>query len=404
MKRVLLYSDCHLFGGSEYVVVNLLTNRRIKGEVVFSFAYRSHSKYRKKINELLSKEKDIECYPLTLCANYSIYDYLKTKLPKGIFIKLCFAPFFLMEKVGVYDLINKFKIRRFLKKDKYDIIHINNGGYPGARTCMIMADEVRRLNVPLIMQVNNIASDEGQRNTKKAVLNAVNIYLTASQIAKASLMKVLHVSSEKILTIPHFVDYVKPCKEKESIRKAHNINASSIVIVEVALLQQRKGQVELIKAVKLLSERYHQQIDLVLIGEGENKENIIAVIERTGQKENVHLLGYRNDYIDYLNAADVVSLPSLKDEDMPLTIISALSLGKPIVSTKLAGIPEEIENGVSGYLIDPQSESFVSDLADALYKAYQNKEELSINARKRYKDKFSKKQFEESYIKLYNSL
>ena len=305
---------------------------------------------------------------------------------------------------GVYDFFNRIIIRRFLRKHRFDIVHINNGGYPGAQSCLIMAEESAKLGMKVVLQVNNIASDQIRRTTNLAVSKSVDFCITASQVAKNALLSILPIKSEQVLTIPHFVDYVKPKKARIDLLTPLRIATDSLLIVEVALLQQRKGQVELIRAVKCMMENKKIDVNLILIGNGESKQTVIETINAEGLSGNVHLLGYRDDYIDFINAADVVTLPSLKDEDMPLTIISALSLGKPIVSTKLAGIPEEVEDGVSGILIDPKSETFVQDLSAALYQAYQKREILSSNARNRYNDIFSKEQFTQSYIKLYSSL
>lgn len=404
MKRVLIYSDCNLFGGSEHAVINLLKNEEIKKHVSFSFAFRYYESYKAKIDELLSGQNDIIFYPIRLLTNYSIYDYIKKHTKSKLFYRLFFAPFYYCEMFGVYDFFNRIIIRRFLRKHRFDIVHINNGGYPGAQSCLIMAEESAKLGMKVVLQVNNIASDQIRRTTNLAVSKSVDFCITASQVAKNALLSILPIKSEQVLTIPHFVDYVKPKKARIDLLTPLRIATDSLLIVEVALLQQRKGQVELIRAVKCMMENKKIDVNLILIGNGESKQTVIETINAEGLSGNVHLLGYRDDYIDFINAADVVTLPSLKDEDMPLTIISALSLGKPIVSTKLAGIPEEVEDGVSGILIDPKSETFVQDLSAALYQAYQKRELLSSNARNRYNDIFSKEQFTQSYIKLYSSL
>ncbi len=404
MKRVLIFSDCNLFGGSEHAVINLLKNEVIKQHVSFFFAYRYYKSYNAKIDELLSGQNDVVFYPIRLLTNYSIYDYVKEHTKSKLTYRLFFAPFYYCEKFGVYDFFNRIKIRHFLRKQSFDIVHINNGGYPGAQSCLILAEEAAKLGLKVILQVNNIASKQVAKSTNLSVSKSVDYCITASQVAKIALLKILPVKYEQVLTIPHYVDYVKPKRTRIDLLAPLNIANESLLIVEVALLQQRKGQVELVQAVKRMMINEKIDVNLILIGNGESKQTIIETINDEGVSSNVHLLGYRDDYIDFINAADVVTLPSLKDEDMPLTIISALSLGKPIVSTRLAGIPEELEDGVSGILIDPKSETFVQDLSDALYHAYQQREMLSSNAKKRYEDFFSKEQFTQSYIKLYSSL
>lgn len=406
MKIILIYSDCSLFGGSEHAVINLLRDNDLKQCFHYAFAYRYHSSYHKKICELLEGVNDVTRYPIKLLTNYEVEAFLRKIMPNRMLFRLAFAPFFLFDKMGFYELVNLFILKRFISKYDFDIVHVNNGGYPAARSCLLMTKVAKKNGKKVVLQVNNIAESRAcnDNKTNAFIIQSVDRYITASQGAKKALCSALSMSGEKVMTIPHYVPFIKPIKKREFIFKRHSIPTSSIMIVEVALLQKRKGQEELVLALDTLSEMLGKPVELLLIGNGENKDNILSVIKQSRYGEHVHLLGYRDDYIDYLNAADIVALPSLRDEDMPLTIISALSLGKPVVSSKLAGIPEEIEDGISGILIDPQSKNFVNDLAIALFQAYNDRERLSDNACLRYKMFFSKEKFEESYKLLYNSL
>lgn len=125
-------------------------------------------------------------------------------------------------------------------------------------------------------------------------------------------------------------------------------------------------------------------------------------IKLQGVEACVQLLGYRDDYLDYVNKADVIALPSIKDEDMPLIILSSMALSKPIVSTDIGGIPEEIINGVSGILISPKEDGFSYRLADAIKKAYKERNVIGENARCRYEECFSAQSYAKNIIRLYN--
>lgn len=114
------------------------------------------------------------------------------------------------------------------------------------------------------------------------------------------------------------------------------------------------------------------------------------------------LLGFRNDYIDYLNAADVSVLPSLFNEDMPLINMSAMSLSKPIVSTYVAGIPEEVENKVTGVLVDPNKTSFTIDLANSIIQAYDNRLQYGIAAKAKFYKEFSYESYTKGLKNIYD--
>jgi len=404
-KKILLYSDCSLFGGSEYVVINILKNNILREQFDFAFAYRKHRYYQDKLNELKINEFCERLYPIKLLNNYHIDNYLKLHIHSHFGWRILFAPFYIFELLGIYDIINRIRIRRFLNNKTFDIIHINNGGYPGAKTCVWFAHEAKRNGIRVIFQVNNIAEKNRERKLDLFVVQSVDKFLTASKVAKQALCNRLGLSYRKVSTIPHFVDYTQPKLTRDALLKDYNLSKHDIVVCEIALLQKRKGQQELIQALaKLNKESGNCRFVLFLIGEGENLNDIKQCIVDNDVQSDVFLVGYKTNFIDYMAAADVVVLPSLRDEDMPLSLISALSLGASIVSTNIAGIPDVIENGKSGILLDPLSNRFVDNLAESILLAYSNKEYYGNNALLRYKDKFSKCGYSNSYLKLYKSI
>ena len=68
------------------------------------------------------------------------------------------------------------------------------------------------------------------------------------------------------------------------------------------------------------------------------------------------LIGGLNNIFDLINASDVIILPSIENEDFPNIIIEAMSLGKPTIGSKIAGIPEQIDHNKNGYLINPKDD------------------------------------------------
>jgi glycosyltransferase involved in cell wall biosynthesis len=87
-----------------------------------------------------------------------------------------------------------------------------------------------------------------------------------------------------------------------------------------------------------------------LVGEGPLYDDLRAEIETRGLEDTVFLLGYRADVPRVLAASDVLVLPSYR-EGTPRVITEAMASGLPVVATNIAGIPEQVSDGESGYLI-----------------------------------------------------
>jgi glycosyltransferase involved in cell wall biosynthesis len=114
----------------------------------------------------------------------------------------------------------------------------------------------------------------------------------------------------------------------------------------------------------------------------------------------VTMLGHINDIFTLINAADILILPSISHEDFPYIIIEAMSLSKPVIGTKVAGIPEQIINNINGYLIEP---SDASAIKEALLKFIYNPiliENFGAESKKIFNQKFQIKIGVHKYINL----
>lgn len=111
-------------------------------------------------------------------------------------------------------------------------------------------------------------------------------------------------------------------------------------IVTVARLSPEKGHVVLLEALHLLARR-GVRAEVELIGSGDFRDAVAAHAERLGIADRVHLVGELEppDVIERLRAADIFCLPSFA-EGLPVSIMEAMAIGVPVVSTYISGIPE----------------------------------------------------------------
>ncbi len=122
-------------------------------------------------------------------------------------------------------------------------------------------------------------------------------------------------------------------------------------LVCVGRLNEQKGQVLLIEAVARIAEA-GIPIELVLVGDGELRSEIERVIRERGIERNVRITGWASGDVvrQELTAARAMVLPSFA-EGLPVVIMEALALGRPVISTYVAGIPELVGPGECGWLI-----------------------------------------------------
>lgn len=141
------------------------------------------------------------------------------------------------------------------------------------------------------------------------------------------------------------------------------------LILAVGRLVEKKGFDRLIRACHLLRQR-GVDFQCVLVGDGEDTDALASLVDSLGLGAEVHMAGAlpRDEVLALMNRARVIAAPCLEGEDgnrdaLPTVLLEALAVGLPIVSTRLGGIPEIVDDGVHGLLVDPGDEI---GLADAL--------------------------------------
>lgn len=164
----------------------------------------------------------------------------------------------------------------------------------------------------------------------------------------------------------------------------------------VASVSFRKGQHFIIEALKSIPVDQLPKTHITFVGDGPERKRLQEDVLEAGLSGYVTFVGVSYDVDSYLYNSDVYILPSI-DEGLPMAIIEAMRASLPIISTPVGGIPEMINHGVNGLLIQPTKEA-VRDLLMHLHDF--EWKEMGANARKTFITKFSIKQMVEGYAKL----
>lgn len=158
--------------------------------------------------------------------------------------------------------------------------------------------------------------------------------------------------------------------EREDYLKEFNFPENTCIAGCVARLEYMKGHRYLIEAFKSVCER-HPQCRLILVGDGPDRQQIEALVQKFGLEEKVILTGFRHDIPRLLKIFDIFVSASLK-EGMPYTLIEALAAGIPVVATDVIGNRDVIQDGYNGLLARPENSG---DLAEKICQAIEYPED-----------------------------
>lgn len=114
-----------------------------------------------------------------------------------------------------------------------------------------------------------------------------------------------------------------------------------------------KGVDHLLIAFDQLAAQVPERPVLAYIGDGPQLEELRALRATLNSREDIRLLGYRDNPRDYLGAADLSVVPSVWQDALPLGVLESMALAKPVVATNVGGIPEMLRHGREGLLVPP---------------------------------------------------
>lgn len=142
---------------------------------------------------------------------------------------------------------------------------------------------------------------------------------------------------------------LRPSQEPAAVRAALGIPSTVPVVGTLSTLRSWKGHIHLLEALALL--RFTRDVRALIVGEGPYGEVIRSRIRDLRLETAVVLPGYREDVADLLQAIDVFAFPSTANEGVPQAVLQAMAMRRPIVATRVGGIPEIVRDGETGVLV-----------------------------------------------------
>ena len=308
------------------------------------------------------------------------------------------------------DTLALIDLTAFLRKNPYHIVHTHNSkaGFLGRLAAKLVG-------VPVIVHtVHGFAFHDEEplwrqmlfRNLERLASRWSDRMIFISQPLIDWALKDHIVGEDKITKIYSGIqlDKFHPVKseEKDQIRSKWSLQKEEAVVGIVSKLWEGKGHTVLIEAFKLLKEKI-KDAKLVIVGEGYLYDELFRRVGNNGLRDSVLFTGFQMDVSEIIATFDVAVLPSFF-EGMGRVILEAMAMEKPIVASRVGGIPDLIDEGINGLLVRPGD---ARELADALERVLSDNglaKKLGKEGRKKIKDQFSADVMVRSIEKLYREL
>ena len=328
----------------------------------------------------------------------------------------------------IYSQENKRLMAKALEEFKPDIVHINN--FQRQLSASII-DAIKKKNIPIVMTAHDlnpicpasimlyngevcddcITKGYAQCIKKKCVKGStlkstlgvmekkyydihkvfrkIDCIISPSEFNKNQLVNG-KLKYNEIVTLHNFVN-----------ESGHNEYVLGDYAFYLGRLSKEKGILNLIEAIGDIP-----NAKLLIAGDGPERERIEAYISEHKLDGRITLLGYQNqDSIHkYITNSRFVVIPSICNENCPYSVLEAMEIGKPIVASRIGGIPELIADGENGYLYKADD---INELKEKLTLLLDNDDKVNHFAQKSrelYESYYSPDSYYNELIKIYNKV
>ena len=294
-----------------------------------------------------------------------------------------------------YDLRGIIKLIFLIKRGKYNIVHVHL--FP-ANLFVSLATLFLPKNIKFIFSEHSVYNR--RRSFKIFKILDTFIYsryykiICVSKQVQGALIKWLPNLRGKSVVISNAVP-VPDLFNWSPVKKYD--------VLFVGRLTKAKGVDILLKAIKILKEKYQKEIKAAIVGEGYLEEELKELVIELGIEKEVEFLGVRRDIERLMKSTQIFVLPS-RWEGLPLTILEAMSSGAGVIATTVGGISEVIENGKEGILVSPEDPMALARAINDLLKDRELRAKLGINAYKKVKEKYSIEVYTKNILGFYKSL
>ncbi len=296
-----------------------------------------------------------------------------------------------------FDVLAGLRLGRLLVRERYDIVHFHTarahalsaflGPFGSARRVVTRRMDYRPRGGPYARWLYNRAVD-----AVVAISGGVREALVSAGVDPA-----------RIRVIASGVEFERyqACDERRpSARAGYGVKGDVPVLAIVGALEPRKGHAVLLEALARLR---RPEVRVLCAGAGSLRAELAGQCARLGLTEQVVFLGRLDEVTSLLAAADVVVMPSLQ-EGLGVAVLEALAAARPVIASRVGGLPEVLGEGAAGVLVPPGDGAALAAAIDGLLRDPARARALGAAGRERVRSRFSMATMAEATLALYRTL
>ncbi len=244
------------------------------------------------------------------------------------------------------------RLARTLRRERIDVLHAHTP-YAG----VVGRIAARLVRTPHVVYTEHNLQERYHPVTRvlnQATMRLCDLTIVVSDEVGHSLQASPFVKAVPVRTILNGVDaddLLRLAREGGDVREELNIAEDRLVVGVVNVFRPQKRLDLWVRAARSIAALEPRAV-FVVVGEGPSRSDVEALARREGMEGRIHFPGLRRDAPRFMASFDVFMLAS-DYEGLPVAVLEAMALRTPVVATRVGGLPEVVDDGQSGYLVDP---------------------------------------------------
>jgi glycosyltransferase involved in cell wall biosynthesis/CelD/BcsL family acetyltransferase involved in cellulose biosynthesis len=290
----------------------------------------------------------------------------------------------LIERESKLDLAAIRPLWDKLRSGQIDVVHAHKHGSNVWATAL-----GRAAGVPVVIAHEHTWSYEGQPLRRlldrELIARGSDAFIAVSRRDRERMVEVERIPPEDVLFLPNGI----PGEEmdaKGDLRAELGIGPDDPVVGTLAVMRPQKALDVLLRAVATVREEF-PALKVVIAGDGEQRPALEALVDELQLRDTVLLLGVRVDVPEVLATLDV-AVSSSDFEGSPLAVMEYMAAARPVVATRVGGLPDLIDDGVHGRLVPPQDPAALAEAIAELLRDPERARAMGARGRERQRSEF----------------
>ena len=255
-----------------------------------------------------------------------------------------------------------FDLWRLMNRHRFDVIYVS--GYHILIQIFPMLVLWRK---PVVCHVHDYYLDTPFHKRLYRLLDRrITSYVVVSEAIRFRLES-LGIAPEKIERIYNGIDASRFDRESKDIfHERYGWSTEIRLVAFVGQIGPHKGPLDFVEAARVVCEQ-RGDVRMLLIGEaaGEHFEEVRQRVAELGLQDRIVFCGFEDNAADLFTSIDILVVPSQREDPAPLVAVEAMAAGKPVIVTRSGGLPELVEHGQQGFVVERRD---VKGIADAIIK------------------------------------